>query len=154
MRGWRATQRCMQAVNLYECVPAATKITIASQHRHRHSQQGAAPILVSTHATRSREASGVEPTTVSSAGHALVDLAGVARLKKHGEIAAKGLRHYVSDDDDASVKFPSAESARSEIVRASRSSPEKRMHQPQLAVRQQEQALTSCLERRCSHQKE
>ena len=37
---------------------------------------------------------------VSGAGHALVDLAGVARVKSHGEIAIKGLTNYVYDDDD------------------------------------------------------
>ena len=58
---------------------------------------------------------------VSGAGHALVDLAGVARVKSHGEIAVKGLTNYVYDDD-SSIKFPSWESSRSETVCAAKSS--------------------------------
>ena len=43
---------------------------------------------------------------VSGTGHALVDLAGVARVKAHGEIAHKSLTNYVYDGDN-SIKFPS-----------------------------------------------
>ena len=52
---------------------------------------------------------------VSGAEHALVDLAGVARVKSHGEIAIKGLTNYVYDDDDG-VQFPSREHSVSEQV--------------------------------------
>ena len=45
---------------------------------------------------------------VSGVGHALVDLAGVARVKSHGEIVTKGLTNYVYDDDN-SIQFPSRE---------------------------------------------
>ena len=58
---------------------------------------------------------------VSGTGHALVDLAGVARVKSHGEIARKGLINYVYDDDD-SIKFQSEENLKSETVCASKSS--------------------------------
>ena len=47
---------------------------------------------------------------VSGAGHALVDLAGVARVKAHGELAIKGLTNYVYDDDN-SIKFPSGDNS-------------------------------------------
>ena len=43
---------------------------------------------------------------VSGTGHALVDLAGVANVKSHGEIAIKGLTNYVYEDDN-SIRFPS-----------------------------------------------
>ena len=56
---------------------------------------------------------------VSGTGHALVDLAGVARVKSHGEIEFKGLTNYVYDDDD-SVQFPSREHSVSEQVCASK----------------------------------
>ena len=56
---------------------------------------------------------------VSGAGHALVDLAGVGRVKAHGEIAHKGLTNYVYDDDN-SIKFPSGD--KSETVFAAKSS--------------------------------
>ena len=56
---------------------------------------------------------------VSGAGHALVDLAGVARVKSHGEIAIKGLTNYVYDDDN-SIQFPSREHSVSEQVCASK----------------------------------
>ena len=59
-----------------------------------------------------------EAVPVSGTGHALVDLAGVARV---GEIAAKGLRNYVYDDDK-SIKFPSEEYFKREIVCAPKSS--------------------------------
>ena len=58
---------------------------------------------------------------VSGTGHALVDLAGVARVKAHGEIAHKGLTNYVYDDDN-SIKFPSGDLTRSETVCAAKSS--------------------------------
>ena len=58
---------------------------------------------------------------VSGTGHALVDLAGVARVKAHGEIAHKGLTHYVYDDDN-SIKFPSRGLTKSEAVCAAKSS--------------------------------
>ena len=58
---------------------------------------------------------------VSGTGHALVDLAGVARVKAHGEIAHKGLINYVYDDDD-SIKFPSGDLTKSETVCAAKSS--------------------------------
>ena len=58
---------------------------------------------------------------VSGAGHALVDLAGVARVKAHGEIAHKGLTNYVYDDDN-SIKFPSGDLTKSETVCAAKSS--------------------------------
>ena len=58
---------------------------------------------------------------VSGAGHALVDLAGVARVKAHGEFAVKGLTNYVYDDDN-SIKFPFWESSKNETVCASKSS--------------------------------
>ena len=58
---------------------------------------------------------------VSGTGHALVDLAGVARVKAHGEIAIKGLTNYVYDDDN-SIKFPSGDIPKSETVCASKSS--------------------------------
>ena len=57
---------------------------------------------------------------VSGAGHALVDLAGVARVKAHGEIAHKGLTNYVYDDDN--IKFPSGDLTKSETVCAAKSS--------------------------------
>ena len=58
---------------------------------------------------------------VSGTGHALVDLAGVARVKAHGEIAHKGLINYVYDDDN-SIKFPSGDLTKSETVCAAKSS--------------------------------
>ena len=58
---------------------------------------------------------------VSGTGHALVDLAGVARVKAHGEIAQKGLTNYVYDDDN-SIKFPSRDLTKSETVCATKSS--------------------------------
>ena len=58
---------------------------------------------------------------VSGAGHALVDLAGIARVKAHGEIAIKGLTNYVYDDDN-SILFPSGDISKSETVCASKSS--------------------------------
>ena len=58
---------------------------------------------------------------VSGTGHALVDLAGVARVKPHGEIASKGLTNYVYDDDN-SIRFPSGDISKSETVCASKSS--------------------------------
>ena len=58
---------------------------------------------------------------VSGTGHALVDLAGVARVKAHGEIAHKGLTNYVYDDDN-SIKFPSGDICKSETVCAAKSS--------------------------------
>ena len=58
---------------------------------------------------------------VSGTGHALVDLAGVARVKSHGEFAVKGLTNYVYDDDNR-IKFPSWESSKSETVCASKPS--------------------------------
>ena len=58
---------------------------------------------------------------VSGTGHALVDLAGVARVKAHGEIAHKGLINYVYDDDK-SIKFPSGDLTKSETVCAAKSS--------------------------------
>ena len=59
---------------------------------------------------------------VSGTGHALVDLAGVARVKSHGEIAIKGLTNYVYDDDN-SIRFPSGgDISKSETVCASESS--------------------------------
>ena len=58
---------------------------------------------------------------VSGTGHALVDLAGVARVKSHGEIAMKGLTNYVYDDDN-SIRFPSGDISKSETVCASKSS--------------------------------
>ena len=58
---------------------------------------------------------------VSGTGHALVDLAGVARVKAHGEIAHKGLINYVYDDDN-SIKFPSGDLTKSESVCAAKSS--------------------------------
>ena len=58
---------------------------------------------------------------VSGTGHALVDLAGVARVKAHGEIAHKGLTNYVYDDDN-SIKFPSGDISKSETVCAAKSS--------------------------------
>ena len=61
---------------------------------------------------------------VSGAGHALVDLAGVARLKARGEIAHKGLTNYVYDDDN-SIKFPSGGISESETVCAAKSSEKK-----------------------------
>ena len=54
-------------------------------------------------------------------GHALVDLAGVARVNPHGEIGWKGLPNYVYDDDN-SIKFPSGDYSKSETVCASKSS--------------------------------
>ena len=57
---------------------------------------------------------------VSGAGHALVDLAGVARVNSHGEIAAKCLTNYVYDDDN-SIKCPSENYSKSETVCASKS---------------------------------
>ena len=54
---------------------------------------------------------------VSGTGHALVDLAGVARVKAHGEIAHKGLTNYVN-----SIKFPSGDLTKSETVCAAKSS--------------------------------
>ena len=59
---------------------------------------------------------------LSGTGHALVDLAGVARVKPHGEIAAKGLTSYVHDDDNNSIKFPSEDYPKRETVCASKSS--------------------------------
>ena len=56
---------------------------------------------------------------VSGTGHALVDLAGVARVKSHGEIAIKGLTNYVYDDDN-SIRFPSGNISKSETVCASK----------------------------------
>ena len=44
-----------------------------------------------------------------------VDLARVARVKSHGEIAAKGLINYVYDDDN-SIKFPSEDYSKRETV--------------------------------------
>ena len=58
---------------------------------------------------------------VSGTGHALVDLAGVARVKAHGEIAHKGLTNYVYDDDN-SIKFPCRDLTKSETVCAAKSS--------------------------------
>ena len=58
---------------------------------------------------------------VSGTGHALVDLAGVARVKAHGEIAHQGLTNYVYDDDN-SIKFPSGDISKSETVCAAKSS--------------------------------
>ena len=58
---------------------------------------------------------------VSGTGHALVDLAGVARVKAHGEIAHKGLTNYVYDDDN-SIQFPSGDISKSETVCAAKSS--------------------------------
>ena len=58
---------------------------------------------------------------VSGTGHALVDLAGVARVKAHGEIAIKGLTNYVYDDD-SSIKLPSGDISKSETACASTSS--------------------------------
>ena len=58
---------------------------------------------------------------VSGTGHALVDLAGVARVKAHGEIAHKGLTNYVYDDDN-SIKFLSRDLTESETVCAAKSS--------------------------------
>ena len=58
---------------------------------------------------------------VSGTGHALVDLAGVARVKAHGEIAHQGLINYVYDDDN-SIKFPSGDLSQSETVCAAKSS--------------------------------
>ena len=58
---------------------------------------------------------------VSGTGHALVDLAGVARVKAHGEIAHKGLTNYVYDDDN-SIKFPSGAISKTETVCAAKSS--------------------------------
>ena len=58
---------------------------------------------------------------VSGTGHALVDLAGVAGVKAHGEIAIKGLTNYVYDDDN-SIRFPSGDISKSETVCASKSS--------------------------------
>ena len=57
-----------------------------------------------------RKAFGIDrqAVPVSGTGHALVDLAGVARAKSHGEIAVKGLTNYVYDDDN-SIKFPKSE---------------------------------------------
>ena len=56
---------------------------------------------------------------VSGAGHALVDLAGVARVKSHAEM--KGLTNYVYDDDN-SIHFPSREHSGSEQVCAPKES--------------------------------
>ena len=58
---------------------------------------------------------------VSGTGHALVDLAGVARVKAHGGIAHKGLTNYIYDDDN-SIKFPSGDISKSETVCAAKSS--------------------------------
>ena len=58
---------------------------------------------------------------VSGTGHALVDLAGVARVKSHGETAIKGLTNYVYDDDN-SIRFPCGDISKSETVCASKSS--------------------------------
>ena len=58
---------------------------------------------------------------VSGTGHALVDLAGVARVKAPGEIAIKGLTTYVYDGDN-SIRFPSRDISKSETVCASKSS--------------------------------
>ena len=58
---------------------------------------------------------------VSGTGHALVDLAGVARVKSHGEIAVKGLTNYIYDDDN-SIHFPLREHSESEQVCASKES--------------------------------
>ena len=57
---------------------------------------------------------------VSGTRHALVDLAGVARVKAHGEIAHKGLTNYVYDDDN-SIKFPSGDLTKSETVCSAKS---------------------------------
>ena len=58
---------------------------------------------------------------VSGAGHALVDLAGVARVKSHGEIAIKGLTNYVYDNNN-SIHFFSGTHSMSEQVCASKES--------------------------------
>ena len=58
---------------------------------------------------------------VSGTRHALANLAGVARVKAHGEIAHKGLANYVYDDDN-SIKFPSGDISKSETVFAAKSS--------------------------------
>ena len=58
---------------------------------------------------------------VSGTGHALVDLAGVVRVKSHGEMAAKSLTNYVYDDGN-SIKFPSEDYSKTETVCASKSS--------------------------------
>ena len=101
-------------------------------------EQGAVPILLSISQMRNlymtikhtpqcdkitRKAFGMnrQAVPVSGTGHALVDLAGVARVKAHGEIAIKGLTNYVYDDDN-SIRFPSGDISKSETVCASKPS--------------------------------
>ena len=102
-------------------------------------EQGTVPILLSISQMRNLymtiehtpqcdkitcKAFGMNPQAVpvSGTGHALVDLAGVARVKAHGEIAHKGLINYVYDDDN-SIKFPSGDlTKKSETVCAAKSS--------------------------------
>ena len=103
---------------------------------------------------------------VSGTGRALVDLAGVARVKPHGEIAIKRLTNYVYDDDN-SIRFPSGDISKSETVCASKSSETKEDLATPKAIRYQKQdhwildkrtssssMCTSRLARRCSHQME
>ena len=110
--------------------PCSTNIDILGQ--------GTVPILLSISQMRNlymtiehtpqcdkitRKAFGMnrQAVPVSGTGHALVDLAGVARVKAHGEIAHKGLINYVYDDDN-SIKFPSGDLTKSETVCAAKSS--------------------------------
>ena len=60
-----------------------------------------------------------QPVPASGAGHALVDLAGVAKFRNHAEIAAKCFNHVVYDDD-ASITFLPAEPGTSKVVCASK----------------------------------
>ena len=102
---------------------------------------------------------------VSGTGHALVDLAGVARVKAHGEFAHKGLTNYVYDDDN-SIKFPSGDLTRSETVCAAKSSETKEDLATLKIIGSQKQdrwildktssssMCTLRTERRCSHQME
>ena len=147
-------------------------------------EQGTVPILLSVGQTRNLymtiehtlqcdkitcKAFGMncQAVPVSGARHALVvDLAGVARVKSHGEIAIKGLANYVYDDDN-SIQFPSREHSVSEQVCASRK-PRRRKRQrlPKLLVlssritgystrrTSSSSVCASRLARHCSHRQE
>ena len=145
-------------------------------------EQGTVPILLSISQVRNlymtiehtpqcdkitRKAFGMnrQAVPVSDTGHALVDLAGVARVKAHGAIAHKGLINYVYDDDN-SIKFPSGDLTRSETVCAAKSSETKEdLATPKIIGSQKQDhwildkknkqpVCTSRPERRCSHQME
>ena len=137
MGSWHAIQRFTQAIEpmkdlvSYLYIPAETKFTFANGETAKVNWtlrlQMRNLCMTIEHTPQcdkiTCKAFGMnrQAVPVSGAGHALVDLAGVARVKSHGEIAIKGLTNYVYDDGN-SIHFLSREHSGSEQVCASKES--------------------------------